>query len=114
MGLEPITVTLTTFEKLETLRAELKTRQEELQNVERDLRAAMRSLATHRYLKSVSPFYAAVPPPPEATAAADLEKKRQALYGVIQSIRGEIPRLEAAVSSSAPSPRREVRRNRFQ
>ena len=72
----------------------------------------MRSLATHRYLKTVSPFYATVPAPPEATAVADLEKQRQALYGVIQSIRGEVPRLEAAVSS--PPPRREGRRNRFQ
>ena len=115
MGLEPIAVTLTSFEKLETLRSELKVREEDLQNVERDLRSAMRSLAVHRYLKTVSPFYSALPPPPEATAAADLEKRRQALYVVIQTLRGEIPRLEAGVSSSTPASQRpEGRRNRFQ
>ena len=115
MGLDPVTVTLTSFQKLETLRVELKVREEELQTVERDLRSAMRALAVHRYLKTVSPFYGAFPPPEEAAAVSNLEKHRQALYAVIMSIRGEIPRLEATVSASAaPSPRIEGRRNRFQ
>ncbi len=114
MGLDPITVTLTSFDKLETLRTELKIREEELQSVERDLRNAMRAFAVYRYLKTVSPFFGTLPPPSEAAAAAGLEKQRQALYGVIQTIRGEIPRLEATVSSSEAPQRREGRRNRFQ
>jgi len=108
-------VTLTSFEKLETLRTELKIREEELQGVERDLRSAMRALAIHRYLKTVSPFYGTVPPPEAAAAVSGLEKHRQALYAVITSIRGEIPRLEATVSApAAPASRIEGRRNRFQ
>jgi hypothetical protein len=115
MGLDPVTVTLTTFQKLETLRTELKNREEELQSVERDLRKAMQAIAVFRFLKTVSPFYGTRPPPEEAATAAGLEKQRQALYAVIMSIRGEIPRLEAAVSApAAASPRVEGRRNRFQ
>jgi len=117
MGLDPVTVTLTTYEKLETLRTELKIREEELQKVERDLRSAMRALAVHRYLKTVSPFYGTLPPPQEAATAPGLEKQRQALFAVIQTIRTEVPRLEAAVSSpgaGAAPARREGRRNRFQ
>ena len=114
MGLDPITVTLTTFEKLETLRAEMKVREEELQAVERDLRGAMRSLAIHRYLKAISPFYSGMPPPPETATVAELEKRRLALYAVIQSLRAEIPRLESAVSSASAPPRTEARRNHFQ
>jgi len=115
MGLDPVTVTLTSFEKLETLRTELKIREEELQSIERDLRSAMRALAVHRYLKTVAPFYGTLPPPEEAAAVSGLEKQRQALYAVIMSIRGELPRLEATVSApAAPSPRIEGRRNRFQ
>jgi hypothetical protein len=114
MGLDPVTVTLTSFQKLETLRTELKIREEELQSVERDLRSAMRALAVHRYLKTVSPFYGTLPPPEEAATAPGLEKQRQALYAVIQTIRAGIPRLEAAVAvPAAASPRLEGRRNRF-
>lgn len=114
MGLDPVSVTLTTFEKLETLRTELKIREEELQSVERDLRSAMRAIATHRYLKTVSPFFGALPPPQEASTAPGLEKTRQALFAVIQTIRAEVPRLDAAVSSPAAPSRPEGRRNRFQ
>ncbi len=115
MGLDPVSVHLTTYQKLETLRTELKIREQELQNVEHDLRSAMQVLAVHRYLKSVSPFYGAMPPPPEAATASGLEKQRQALYSVILTIRGEIPKLDAAVSAPATaSPRLEGRRNRFQ
>ena len=115
MGLDPVSVTLTTFEKLESLRTELKVREEELQSVERDLRSAMRALAMHRYLKKVSPFYGTLPPPEEAATAPGLEKQRQALYAVIHTLRTEIPRLETAVSvPAAASPRREGRRSRFQ
>ena len=112
MGLESMTVTLTSFEKLETLRGELKTREEELQDVERDLRSALRALGIHRYLKSVSPFYGARPAPPEAASVAELEKRRTGLYQVIQILRAEVPRLETMVSGAAP-PRTEGRRNRF-
>ncbi len=66
MGLDAITVTLTTFEKLEILRSELKACEEELQAIEKNLREALRSLATHRYLKSISPYYAGRPAPAEA------------------------------------------------
>ncbi len=115
MGLDPVTVTLTTFQKLETLRTELKIREEELQSTEGDLRKAMQELAVHRYLKSVSPYYGAFPPPEAAATVSGLEKHRQALYAVIMSIRGEIPRLEAAVSAPAAAPSRpERQRNRFQ
>jgi len=119
MGLEPITVTLSTFERLEILRSELKAREEELQGVERDLRNAMRAFATYKYLKSISPYYADRPAPPEVTAVPELDKKRQALYQVIQAIRAEIPRLESsaggAPAQAVPSaPRAEPRRNRFE
>jgi hypothetical protein len=115
MAFEPITVTLSTFEKLEILRGELKAREEELQNVERELKNALRMLATHRYLKGVSPYYARRPTPPEAAAVPEIEKRRQALYQVIQAIRAEVPRLEAAAAGRQPPPPRAARRrNRFE
>ncbi len=113
MALEAITVTLTTFDKLEVLRTELKTGQEELQAVERDLRSSLRTLATHRYLKSISPYYGSRPAPPEAASIPEIEKRRAALYQVIQAIRAEMPRLEATVSGQQPS-RAEARRSRFE
>ena len=48
MGLDPHTVTLTSVAKLEILRSELKAREEHVQKIEKELRNAMRSLATHR------------------------------------------------------------------
>lgn len=114
MGLDPVTVTLTTFEKLQVLRGELKDREEELQGIEKNLRDALRALATHRYLRSVSPYYANRPPPPEAASVPEIEKRRQALYGVIQMIRAAIPRLEAGVPAQGhAAPRQEGRRSRF-
>jgi hypothetical protein len=113
MGLDPVTVTLTPFEKLEILRTELKAREEEMQSVERDLRRAMRTLATHRYLRSVSEFYASQPPPPEAATAPELDKRRQALYQLIQALRAEIPRLESAAVRGQPPPRAAGRVGRF-
>ena len=117
MGLEPITVTLSTYEKLEILRIELKVRQEELRNVEHDLRGAMRALAQHRYLKSLSTFYGGQPAPGEAGKVPELDKRRQALYQVIAAIRAEVPKLESAALSSAsapPPPRLGKRRPRFE
>jgi hypothetical protein len=114
MGLDAITVTFTSFEKLEILRGELKACEEHLQKVEKELRDAMRSLATHRYLKSVSSYYASRPTPPEAATVREVEKRRQALYQVIQEIRAEIPRLEVAgPGQGQPTPRQGGRRSRF-
>ena len=99
MALDPITVTLTTYEKLEILRGELKVREEELKKVEHDLRRAMQALAQHRYLKSLCTFYTHQPAPGEAAMVPDLDKRRQALFQVIAAIRSEIPRLESAAVS---------------
>ncbi len=105
MSPDQLSVSLTTFEKLETLRTELKEREQEMQKVERDLNTALRALATYRFLKGIAPFYANRPAPPEATAVPELEKRRQSLIQVVQAIRTEIPRLEAAaVSGKAPRP----------
>ena len=114
MGLDAITVTLTSFEKLEILRGELKAREEHLQKVEKELRDSVRSLATHRYLKGLSSYYASRPTPPEAASVGELEKHRQALYQVIQEIRAAIPRLEMSVPGQGqPAPRQAGRRSRF-
>jgi hypothetical protein len=113
MGLDPVTVTLTPYEKLEILRAELKARDEEMQSVERELRRAMRTLATHRYLRLVSEFYASQPPPPEAATVPQLDKRRQALHQLIQALRTEIPKLESAAVSGQPPPRAAGRVGRF-
>jgi hypothetical protein len=116
MPLDPITVTLTTYEKLEILRSELKVREEELKTVEHDLRMAMQALAQHRYLKSLCTFYTRHPAPAEVATVPDLEKRRQALFQVITALRAEVPRLESAVVSGAgaPPPRVENRRTRFE
>jgi len=116
MGLDPITVTLSTFEKLEILRTEIKAREQELADTEKELRAALRSVATQRFLKSLAPYYNSVPLPPEAAAAPDLERKRHSLYQVIQAIRAQIPRLESTATGGAPvaGARTDKRRNRFE
>ncbi len=116
MPLEPITVTLTTYEKLEILRGELKVREEELKTVEHELRLAMQALAQHRYLKSLCTFYTHQPAPAEAATVPDLDKRRQALFQVIAALRAEVPRLESAAVSGvgAPPPRIDNRRTRFE
>ena len=115
MGLDAVTVTLTTFEKVQILRGELKAREEELQAIEKNLRDALRSLTTHRYLKSISPYYAGRPAPAEAASVPEIEKRRKALYQVIQAIRAAAPRLEAAVpgKGQAQSAHGGGRRSRF-
>jgi hypothetical protein len=117
MGLDPITVTLSSFEKLEILRSEIKAREQDLTETEKDLRKALRAVATQRFLKSLAPYYNSVPLPPEAVAAPDLEAKRQALYQVIQAIRAQIPRLESTAMGAGGGGggvRPEKRRNRFE
>ena len=113
MSPDSMSVALTTFEKLEILRAELKEREQEIQKVERDLNAALRSLATYRYLKSIAPYYANKPAPPEATAVPELEKRRQSLVQVVQAIRAEMPALESAAVRGQAPPRAEAPRGRF-
>lgn len=98
MGPEPIIVTLSAFEKLEIVRAELRARSEELAAVERELRSAARALESYRFIKTISPYYAQRPEPEEASRVPELEARRQALYQLLQTLKATVPRLEGTAS----------------
>ncbi len=113
MGLEPVTVTLSSFERLEILRAELKARVADLQVAEKKLRSALRELATHQYLKGVSPWYAQRPVPPGAASVSELDQQRRALHEVIRAVSAAMAELEKATGTGQPAPK-QTRRNRFE
>ncbi len=102
MGLEPVTVTLSSFERLEILRGEFKARAAELQETEKELRGALRELATHQYLKSVSPSYARRPVPQGAATVSELEERRRALHEILRAIGAAMPELERATGTGRP------------
>ena len=60
MGLEPINVELTDFNKLELLRDEEESLGEKLAEVEKSIRDAMLAAARREFLMSLSPYYASV------------------------------------------------------
>jgi hypothetical protein len=79
MGLEPIGVELTDFNKLELLRDEEERLSEELAGLEKSIRAAQTAVAEREYLASLSPYYsqasaeeAAAPRLPEMNSQREL------------------------------------------
>ena len=100
MGLEPISVELTDFAKLELLRDEEERLSEELAEVERAIRAALLDTTRREFLKSLSPYYAA-----QAQEGADpakmqeLDSRRQLVYATLSTVTAHRTQYEEALGS---------------
>lgn len=112
MPAERISVQLTVFNKLEVLRRERGERAEELTEVEAAIRRKIEAVEIHRYLESLSPYYAMnTNGLPTHDEIDQLEEKRNLLIDLIASIDREIPALNdmaekggAAAPAEAPPP----------
>ena len=100
MGLEPITVELTDFLKLELLRDEDESLSEELGQVEREIRDLMLQDARFNYLASLSQYYGArTEGAPDAAKLQELNSKRELVSATLETVRGHRAQLEAALGS---------------
>lgn len=127
-AVEPIKLQLTAFEKLQILRDQLEDRQQELEEVESNIKDMLSLSEKQRYLEGLSPFYAANPVPdlPSAEQIQALEQHRAQLVQLIKTIEDTIPAtMDAAnqkgggqAAPSAPSkaagPARKVKFDSFE
>ncbi len=104
MADEPITLTLSPFEKLQILRKEQADRTAELDSLEAEIRERLYRVERRKYLDSMSSYYAShTAPDVEPTDVASLEQQRQELKALIQTIKTQIPQLLTA-SPEAETP----------
>jgi hypothetical protein len=100
MGLEPISVELTDFAKLELLRDEEERLTEELAEVERSIRAAMIDRTRREFLMSLSPYYAAqAQEGPDVAKLKELDSRRQLVYGALTVVSTQKQQLEEALGA---------------
>ena len=103
MGLPPITVALTDFERLEILRHELELREQELQDAEKDVRRILYEVERQKYLASIHALFQQLPQPEEAANLPQLIANRDGLHQAIQAMKAALQALEAATRGAAPT-----------
>jgi hypothetical protein len=100
MGLEPISVELTDFNKLELLREEEERLTAELADVERDIREALLQAARRDYLMSLSPYYAAkAQEGADASKLKELQSRRQLIHGAVEVVSAQRQQYEGALGA---------------
>jgi hypothetical protein len=105
MGLEPITVELNDFLKLELVRDEDERLSDELAQAEKDIRDVMLEDARYQYLASLSPYYAsrsegAIDP----AKLQELNSKRELVAATLEIVRGHRAQLEASLGAPERKP----------
>lgn len=102
MGLAPISVELTDYEKIEILRHEIELREEELSEAEKSIRSIMYELERQRYLGTIHALFQQLPQPEEAAALPQLQANREGLSQAIQTMKAALQALEGAMAGAAP------------
>ena len=100
MSLQPIDVTLSSFECLSILREELQLLERERSEIEVRIRESKEILARQEYLGSISAYFGTRPveePPEDAVA---LEQQRALIHEAFVLIEQQIPLLEGEASKS--------------
>ena len=103
MGLEPITVELTDFSRLELLRDEDERLTEELSEIEKQMRDLMLEQERLQYLLSLSQYYndrEAV----DASKLQELETRRQLVHATLEVVQSQRQQYEEALG--APETKR--------
>lgn len=90
--MEKIAVKLTNFEKLKILRDQRQEREQELVELEKNIRQLQAKVAEQRFLETLSPYYSMMsndlPSPDEIDK---LEEKRKIIKTLLDTIDNEIP-----------------------
>jgi hypothetical protein len=105
MGLEPISVELTDFNKLELLREEEERLGEELAEVEKSIRDIMLAAEKRAFLMSLASYYAKLKDGAAEDAAKlqELDSRRQLVHAALQVVRSHVAQTEQSLGASAPS-----------
>ncbi len=105
MGLEPITVELNDYLKLELIRDEDERLSEELAQVEKDIRDVMLEEARYQYLASLSQYYSARPEgAADPARLQELNSRRELIAATLETIGAHRGQLEAALGSPERKP----------
>jgi hypothetical protein len=102
----PIAVQLSKFEQLEILRHEIEAKNEELKEVERNIKDTLYDVERLRYLQSLHPLYHQVPPPEKAAHLPQLTQMRDAITDAIVTMQAALKALEADTAGQTAPPSR--------
>ncbi len=112
MGLEPISVELTDFNKLELLRDEAESLAEKLAEVEKSVRDAMLDAARREFLMSLSPYYASVPAGEvDVAKLQELESQRQLIGSALEVVEAQYQQFEQALGAAPQGEKKPGRRS---
>jgi hypothetical protein len=103
MGLEPIRVEMTDFNRMELLREEEDRLFEELSGIEKSIRDVHLLRARQEYLVSLAPAYYSGQPKP-ADAGPDLgklEKQREVVFAALEVVRTQREKFESLLGGAA-------------
>ncbi|HEY3319950.1 MAG TPA: hypothetical protein VGP72_05755 [Planctomycetota bacterium] len=110
MPAPPITVTLSKFEQLEILRAEIEAREEELHNLDRQIRELLFELERQKFLKLLHPLFQRMQPPQDLANLGQLNTTREQLTDALQTMRDTMTALETETAGQA-APASRLRSN---
>ncbi len=112
MGLEPINVELTDFNKLELLRDEEESLTEKLAEVEKSIRDGMLAAARREFLMSLSPYYASVAAGEvDVAKLRELESQRQLIGSALEVVKAQYEQFEQALGAADQGAKRPGRRS---
>jgi len=104
MAAPPIAVQLTKFEQLEILRTEVKEREEELKQNEKQIRSLLYEVERIRYLQTLHPLFQQLRAPAELQQLPQLQQQRELLADALRVLTGAITQLEAETAGMTPPP----------
>jgi hypothetical protein len=103
MALPPIQVSLTKFEQIEILRAEIDLREKELHETDKQIRKIMFENERQKYLQGIHPAFQQLSPPEGMEQLAQLNLNRETLGTACEALRAALGALEAETGGpSAP------------
>ena len=102
MGLDPISVELTDFNKLEVLRDEEERLSEELAEIVKQIRSRMLATAEAEFLIGLSPYYAAKKEELAGNDVSELNARRELVSSTIETVSAQRQALEKALEGQTP------------
>lgn len=106
MASPPIAVTLSKFEQLEILRAEIELRESELKGVEKQIRDCLFELERQRFLQTIHPVFSQLAPPEQSAHLPQLNANREMLADAIRSMQAVMTQLESETAGLSAPPSR--------
>ena len=108
----PITLQLSKFEQIEILRAEIEKREEELKQIERQMREVLFELERQRYLQTVHAMFHEMPQPEQATNMPHYAVAHDTLSEAIEAMHATLTRLQSETAGQTAPPSRSAQQAR--